>query len=331
MPKILRARPVVGSDEERTVRRLAGARHAPADWVQRGRMITLSWDGLRVPAIAEQLGCHEQTVRRWLERFNADGLDGPADRGGQGRKRRITEDERSRILALVKQTPPGRPVRGPGRGRRRPPQPGATDPARRGSAVAAHPHLNPVHRLGFRGKRTRIVALYTAPPADATILCADELGPVIPRSFPPAPDWSPDGHRIKAAHELTMTTSCRNSVAYQRFLQVVEQDNPDGEIVVVTDNLSSHRSVSTRALLEEHPRIRQVFIPVGACWLNLQEGWWRIFRMAALAGQTFADPTEIEAATTPGHRTAQCPSPTWLWGRPAPSTRKLRRRFVYCL
>ena len=27
---------------------------------------------------------------------------------------------------------------------------------------------------------------------------ADELGPVIPRTFPPAPAWSPDGHRIKA-------------------------------------------------------------------------------------------------------------------------------------
>ncbi len=113
MPKILRARPAVDSDEERMIRRLAGARHAPADWVQRGRIIALSWDGLRVPAIAEQLGCHEQTVRRWLERFNAGGLDGLADRGGQGRKRRITEDERSRILALVKQTPPGRPDRTP--------------------------------------------------------------------------------------------------------------------------------------------------------------------------------------------------------------------------
>ncbi|MFC9557494.1 transposase [Rhodococcus sp. NPDC056960] len=77
--------------------------------------------------------------------------------------------------------------------------------------------------------------------------------------------------------ELTITASCRNSVAYQRFLQTVEQDNPNGEIVVVTDNLSSHRSVSTRTWFEEHPRIRQVFIPVGACWLNLQ-GSCRIFR-----------------------------------------------------
>ncbi|WP_427017763.1 helix-turn-helix domain-containing protein [Pseudarthrobacter sp. P1] len=111
MPKILRARPSAGAAEEKRIRRLAGARHAPADWNQRGRIITLSWSGLRVPAIAEQLGCHEQTVRRWLVRFNASGLDGLADLGGQGRRRRITEAERSRIIALVKQAPPGRPVR----------------------------------------------------------------------------------------------------------------------------------------------------------------------------------------------------------------------------
>ncbi|GHF40033.1 hypothetical protein [Streptomyces morookaense] len=30
------------------------------------------------------------------------------------------------------------------------------------------------------------------------MICADELGPVIPHTFPPAPGWSPDGHRIKA-------------------------------------------------------------------------------------------------------------------------------------
>jgi hypothetical protein len=68
-------------------------------------------------------------------------------------------------------------------------------------------------------------------------------------------------------------------------------------IYVITGNLSSHDSKSTRAWLEDHPRIRHAFIPKGACWLNLQEGWWRIFRRQALAGQSFADPDEIAHAT----------------------------------
>ncbi|MFD4511772.1 helix-turn-helix domain-containing protein [Streptomyces sp. NPDC058457] len=90
------------------VHRLARARKAPRDLVLRARMVELSWAGQRVPAIADELRCNPKTVRRWLHRFDRFGLDGLEDLGGQGRKRRITETERSRIIGLVKQPPPGR-------------------------------------------------------------------------------------------------------------------------------------------------------------------------------------------------------------------------------
>jgi len=111
-----------------------------------------------------------------------------------------------------------------------------------------------------------------------------------------------------------MTASSRNSVFCQRFLQQVEDANPAGEIRIVTDNLSSHNSLSTRTWLEEHPRIHHAFIPVGACWLNLQEGWWRIVRKAALAGRSFADPDDIAQATTLA--TDQLNSRVRPWGVP---------------
>jgi transposase len=108
MPKFVRARPPLDDSEAGKIRRLAGARHAPADWSERARIITLSWDGLAVPAIAAETGCHPNKVRRWLHRFNAAGIDGLGDRPGAGRKRRITEAERSRIIALARSVPPGR-------------------------------------------------------------------------------------------------------------------------------------------------------------------------------------------------------------------------------
>ncbi|MGI5175185.1 helix-turn-helix domain-containing protein [Dactylosporangium sp. CA-152071] len=64
-----------------------------------------------VSDIAARLGCHMQTVRERLARFNAEGLDGLGDLPGAGRKRRITERERGRIIALARSDPPGRPVR----------------------------------------------------------------------------------------------------------------------------------------------------------------------------------------------------------------------------
>jgi transposase len=103
------ARAARDGDEQRTVWRLAGARAAPASWKQRAQMVAASWDGSTVPQIAAELGCHEQTVRRWLHRFNAVGVDGLADRPGTGRPRRLTEAQRSQIVALVATPPPGRP------------------------------------------------------------------------------------------------------------------------------------------------------------------------------------------------------------------------------
>src|SRR5260370_17117622 len=105
------ARPPLDDGEARKIRRLAGAGHAPADWSERARIVALSWDGLAVPAIAAETGRHENTVRRWLHRFNAAGLDGLGDRPGAGRKRRITEAQRSAIIAMARSVPSGRLAR----------------------------------------------------------------------------------------------------------------------------------------------------------------------------------------------------------------------------
>ncbi|MDP9458234.1 MAG: helix-turn-helix domain-containing protein [Actinomycetota bacterium] len=111
MPKLLCARAPEGLEEERKVRKLAGSRHAPGDWITRARIVSLSWQGLRTAKIAEKLGCHPKTVRTRIHRFNTEGMDGLADRPGAGRKPRITQDERSRIIALVSEDPPGRLLR----------------------------------------------------------------------------------------------------------------------------------------------------------------------------------------------------------------------------
>ena len=111
MPKYLRARAPHDDSEARKIRRLSGARHAPADWIERARIVALSWDGLAVPAIAARIGCHQNTVRRWLHRFNAAGLDGLGNQPGPGRKRRVTEAQRSAIIAMARSLPPGQLAR----------------------------------------------------------------------------------------------------------------------------------------------------------------------------------------------------------------------------
>ena len=121
----LYARPPTDPAEERTLRKLANARHAPASLIQRARIITASWDGASVPELAERLGCHPKTVYKWLHRFNdAHGLDGLADLPRPGVPRRISEHQRGRIIALARSAPPGRLHQG-GEGLLAPDQPEA--------------------------------------------------------------------------------------------------------------------------------------------------------------------------------------------------------------
>jgi transposase len=112
MPKLLFARPPQDATEAAQVRKLAASRHAPGDWIRRAQMIAWSWAGWTTTRIAAALRCHPQTVRERLLRFNAEGVDGLGDRPGGGRKPRLTEAERSRVLALAATPPPGRLERG---------------------------------------------------------------------------------------------------------------------------------------------------------------------------------------------------------------------------
>jgi transposase len=107
MPKHVKARAAQDLQEEHMVRKLARSYHAPADWKFHAQMVLASWVGKTPNQIAAELDCHPQTVRIPLARFNAEGVAGLGMRPGSGPKPRLTEQERSRILALVKQAPPG--------------------------------------------------------------------------------------------------------------------------------------------------------------------------------------------------------------------------------
>ncbi len=173
---------------------------------------------------------------------------------------------------------------------------------------------------------------------------------MIPRTYPPAPGWSPDGHRLKAPLEygrgpekvwvygalrvrdgqaVTLTARSRNTAGYRHLLEAVAEANPVGDLYLITDNLASHKSPPIQEWLAANPRVHQVFIPTGACWLNLQEAWWRLFRGEALAGQTFVDGEELDRATKVATQQLNRRAKSWVWGCPPSPHRHLRHSFVY--
>lgn len=98
MPKLLRLRGL-SAEEEQGIERLTRSRTAPVRLVERARIVRLAQQGLRAPAIAAELGVSATVVRRWVARFNAQGLDGLTDAPRSGRPATYTMEEVGELIA----------------------------------------------------------------------------------------------------------------------------------------------------------------------------------------------------------------------------------------
>jgi transposase len=95
------------TDEERAkLARLARSQTAPVRLARRAEIVLRSAAGATAPAIARGLGLADKTVRAWVERFNAAGLEGLDDAPRPGRPPTYTEEHRGRAVAKARGLPP---------------------------------------------------------------------------------------------------------------------------------------------------------------------------------------------------------------------------------
>jgi hypothetical protein len=110
------------------------------------------------------------------------------------------------------------------------------------------------------------------------------------------------GLRVGDGHKVTMTAPSRNSVNYQRFLGLVEQANPTGTVMVITDNLSSHTSASTRTWLADHPASSTPSFPSGPAGSTCRRAGGGCFAARRWPGRP--SPTRARSPWRPGWRPA---------------------------
>jgi transposase len=67
-------------------------------------IIRLAADGWHIPAIAHHLGCHEQTVRKFVKAFRDQGCAGLEDRPRPGPPRRLLDTHLKALDDLLDQT-----------------------------------------------------------------------------------------------------------------------------------------------------------------------------------------------------------------------------------
>ena len=151
------------------------------------------------------------------------------------------------------------------------------------------------------------------------MLCIDELGPLSAKTYP-AKRWAPVGQPPKiepdygrratvwtfgaleprTGQALTVCAERRRSYDFTAFLEQVTQHWPEGEIILILDNLSVHRSLEVRLWALAHERVRFLFQPTYAPWLNLIEPWWKTLRSLALNGRRFEGAKELTEAIDQG-------------------------------
>jgi transposase len=88
-------------EEQAAVERLAHSRTAPARQVERARIIWRASRGEDVARIAEQLRLTAHTVRVWIHRFQAAGLDGLADQARTGRPPTYAPEQVAIVVATA--------------------------------------------------------------------------------------------------------------------------------------------------------------------------------------------------------------------------------------
>ena len=247
-------------------------------WRQAARavMVLLSAGGLTADEIAELLGYHPATVRRWIHRYNADGLPGLADRPRCGRPRLGGPRLGERIRRLLTRPGPwtvrrirhrlGRPRMSPHTLYRRV----------REQAAWRRP------RLTARGDpdRARVLAALrrhlAALPCGSVVLAEDEthlhLLPHVRAS------WIVRGTRQQVATPgknrqatlfgaLEVTGGAwlyafdrRTAAAFTAFLGMLLAAYPNAPaIAVICDNDSIHHAKAVTAYLADHPRLHLLF------------------------------------------------------------------------
>lgn len=297
------------------------ARRAVGREAFRAHMVLLSSRGYSVPQIAEIYDCDRDTVRAWLKKYLAKGIDGLRDAERPGRPPKGGKAARWALSRAVDMNPTvfGLPITN------------WTAKALRAIVAPFGVRLSifTVRRLlrllGFRWRRPKLVALKSDPIRDFKLAvidaflkafgsactvfyqdeCHSELLPDV-RSC-----WMRRGQQKEIItpgtnervtvygalnpntgqwiHSIFKRKLAKNFIA---FLETLCSEVPTGPILVILDNDGTHKAKAVREWLKSHSRVHLLWLPKYTPHLNPVETVWRILK-ARLANHCFTSIDEL--------------------------------------
>ncbi len=202
------------------------------------------------------------------------------------------------------------------------PTPATTATAWWPSRWVRHPTARPTGASGawrsapaLEAKIRDVVGLYLDPPAGAIVLSVDEKTQIqaLDRTQPMLPmrsgqverhthDYTRNGTTCLfaalevATGQVTTDTRERHTGAdFPAFMRRVARAYPEGDLHVVLDNVSTHKTPEVLAWLARHPRIAFHFTPTSASWMNQVETWFGVLTRQAIRRGSFRSVKELVA------------------------------------
>lgn len=314
----------VGAYERHRLLKLVDRRRAPIALVLRARAILLLGAGHGPAVVSRLVGLSDRIVRKWRARWEAwPRLEALDDLPRPGRPPTIAVATRCEVVKLACERPANErtPFESVWTQQRLADALAASGGARisRSSVqrILSARGLRP-HRVrqwlhsadpNFREKVTRVCDLYTHPPPRSVVLCVDEkpmqilqrryptrVGPhaVVRREY----EYRRGGTcQLLGAYDVATgrmhgrVVKRRDAAALVSFLDEVVRRYPGRTVYVVWDNLNLHLDGRdarwTRFARRHRGRIRFVYTPLHASWVNQIEIWFSILQRRVLRYGSF--------------------------------------------
>ena len=317
----------MSAQQRAALEKMARSGSLPERQVIAARGLVRAADGVANLRIATELSVSPARVRRWRERFAAEGIAGVGRVApGRGPKRRLAEGTVAHIVRVTREE--------------RPPD-GATHWSTRSLAGHLGVHRETVRKVwldhgltpwrvetfklsndpDFEEKLVDVVGLYLDPPERAVVFSFDEKTQVqaLDRTQPSLPMRRGRAQTMTHDYKRNGTTDlfaalnvATGEVAYDfaerhagadvlRFFKQIDKQVPrELDVHVVLDNLSAHKAPEVRDWLAKPRQARWHlhFTPTSSSWLNLVEGWFRHLTERRLKRGSFMSIDHLTTAIT---------------------------------
>jgi len=284
-------------------------------------MILACADGLTNRAVAKRLRVSSNSVCKWRERFRRRRLEGLTDEPRPGTPRKVTDDHVMEIITRTLEAPPATATQWSTRTMADVVGLSKATISRIWRTFGLQSHRLDTFKLSadpqFIEKVRDIVGLYLNPPDHAIVICLDEKSQVqaLDRTRPLLP--MRPGIPARQSHDYIRhgTTSlfaalevatgkvigrCHRRHRHTellKFLAHVDATLPaNGEVHVIMDNSSTHKTPKVARWFVRHPRYHVHFTPTSASWLNQVERFFATITTQRIRRGTFDSVAALEAA-----------------------------------